>query len=369
MIYPKPKEVNGRYFCPECGDGGKDNKGWNATSGYRYHYKKEHNALLKEKAPPQEQIKDIKEIAQQVISELPKLKRLEPPNIKKGDLKDESWVLEFSDFHYGQLVKAVEVGGMSEYNPKIARERLQLLAQTIIRILEYHPNKPKELVIASLGDIVDGSILRGNQQSNIEFGVCKQVIEGVELIADFIILLSAHFPIIRFYGVYGNHARLTPNPKDAPPQENFDLMLYHFIQQRLRDIEGISIDYTEAQHMIVEIKKRNFWLDHGDTVRGWAGYPYYGADRQKNNIQAILQMFSNKADYMLMGHHHRLGIFNGIMANGSFVGGDLFSIGKLRKMGIAEQLLFAVNEKHGVVWFRPIQLSEPKELDLKIYKP
>jgi hypothetical protein len=356
MKYPKPKVSGGMYSCPIC------DKEYKTQGGYCNHYKRVHVEDKKEV------IKDIRAIADEVIKELPKLKRLQPPVVRKGDLTPESWVIVLSDWHYGQLVKAVEVGGLSEYNPCIARKRLQLLADRIIRFLEYHPNRPTEIVIATLGDMVDGSILRGNQQSNIEFGVCKQVIEGVEIISDFIILLSAHFQKIRFYGVYGNHARLTPNPKDAPPSENFDLLMYHFIQQRLKEIKGITVDYTEAQHMVVEINKHNFWLDHGDTVRGWAGYPYYGADRQKNNVQAMLQMFSEKADYMLMGHHHRLGYFNNIVANGSFVGGDLFSIGKLRRMGIAEQMLFGVNEKHGIVWTRPIKLSEPVKEQMKIYR-
>ena len=355
-MYPKTKEANGRIICPEC------SKDFSDRSGFRYHWKTTHEKIKKEV------LDNVKEIAEKVIAELPKLKRLEPPKIRKGDLKPESWVVELSDWHYGQLVKAVEVGGLSEYSPAIARERLAFLAERIIRFLEYHPNKPYELVITTLGDMVDGSILRGNQQSNIEFGVCQQVIEAVEIISDFIIMLSGYFPRIRFYGVYGNHARLTPNPKDAPPAENFDLLMYHFIQQRLKGLKDISVDYTQSQHMIVEINKHNFWLDHGDTVRGWAGYPYYGADRQKNNVMAMLSMFKERAHYMLMGHHHRFGWFNDIIANGSFVGGDLYSIGKLRRMGIAEQVLFAVNDRHGVVWVRPIKLSEPVKEQIKIYR-
>jgi uncharacterized C2H2 Zn-finger protein len=354
-MYPKTKVVGGLHQCPQC------EKTFKSRAGFRYHWGKEHTLQ-------KEQVDQIKEVTEKVIKSLPNLKRLTPPKIKKGNLKPETWLLLFSDWHYGQLVKAIEVGGFSEYNPEIAKERLGALATAVVRMLEYHPNKPNELVIAGLGDMVDGSILRGNQQSNIEFGVCRQVIEAVELIADFIIFLSGHFPVIRFYGVYGNHARLTPNPKDAPPQENFDLLLYHFIKQRIGEQKGITIEYTEAQHMIVEVEKHNFWLEHGDTVRGWAGYPYYGADREKNNIMSILAMFKEQAQYLLMGHHHRLSYFNNIIGNGSFVGGDLFSIGRLRRMGIAEQALLSVNEKHGVVWVRPLKLSEPKDVKLKIYK-
>jgi hypothetical protein len=357
MKYPKTKVVNKRVLCPEC------NKDFSDRSGFRYHWKQQHLEIVEEAV-----IDRVKEVTEQVISSLPTLKRLTPPKVTRGCLKTDSWVLLFSDWHYGQLVKAVEVGGFAEYSPVIAKLRLERLAAAIIRVLEYHPNKPDELVIAALGDMVDGSVLRGNQQSNIEFGVCRQVIEAVELIADFIILLSGHFPRIRIYGVYGNHARLTPNPKDAPPQENFDLLMYHFIKQRLGTLKDIHLEYTEAQHMIVEVKKRNLWLEHGDTVKGWAGYPYYGADREKNNVMSILSMFKEQANYMLMGHHHRLSCFNDILTNGSFVGGDLFSIGKLRRMGVAEQMLLAINEVHGLVWMRPLKLSEPKDFQIKIYR-
>lgn len=361
--YPKTEIVDNRVVCPIC------QQTFAFRSGFRRHYNKVHRGdYIPKTAKEEELMVNVKKIAQEVVGILPKLKRLSPPVIRKGELKNETWVVLVSDLHYGQLVKAIEVGGLSEYSSIIARERLEKLAQTIIRILEYHPNKPSEIVIACLGDIVDGSILRGNQQSNIEFGVVKQVIEGVELMSDFIVLLSGHFKKIRFYGVYGNHARLTPNPKDSPPQENFDLMLYHFVQQRFKGVKDISIDYTEAQHMIVKVEGYNLWLEHGDTVRGWAGYPYYGADRERNNITAILNLFNEKADYVLLGHHHRLAFFNNIIGNGSFVGGDLFSVGRLRRLNLPEQALCSFNQNHGLVWIRPIRLAEPKDMNVKIYE-
>ena len=386
--YPNTEVVNGRHVCPVC------QKGFAFRSGFRRHYNNVHrddgdvvrrtkrglgdeidtkmtSIPLKSKTKAEKEkelLKNIKDIAQEVVEVLPKLQRLTPPVIKKGELANETWTLSISDVHYGQLVKALEVGGLAEYSPAIARERIETLARSVIRVLEYHPNKPVELVIALLGDLVDGSIMRGNQQSNIEFGVVKQVIEMVELMSDLIILLSGHFKKIRIYGVYGNHGRLTRKPTDAPPQENFDLMLYHFIQQRLKGVKGVSIDYTEAQHMIVEVEGFNIWLEHGDTIRGWAGYPYYGADREKNNIATILNIFSKKIDYMFTAHHHQLAYFNRIIANGAFTGGDLYSVGKLRRMNMPEQALCAFHKRHGLVWMRPIQLANPSEMTVKIYE-
>jgi hypothetical protein len=368
--FPQPKRKNNRYLCPACGES------YNDRSGYRYHYEKKHPELLEAyqqtqgiEKPGKEVMDNAQAISKLVISELPKLKRLTPIVRPKGDLKEESWVLQLSDMHYGQLVKGVEVGGLSEYSPAIAKERLDYLAGTLVRVLEYHTNPPKELVIIFGGDIIDGSVLRGNQQSNIEFGAIQQVIEVHQLLSDFIIFLSGYFPKIRCYGVYGNHARMTANPKDSHPSENFDLLIYDIIKARVNPLKDISLEYTKAQHMIIDIQGYNFWCEHGDTVRGWMGLPFYGANREKGNINAMMGLFKQSADYLLMSHHHNPAKFNNIYINGSFPGGDLYSIGRIRAMGVPSQNLLGVNAKHGVVWDRAIRLIDKINVaDIKIYK-
>jgi len=354
MTYPKTKEENGRISCPEC------SKTFSDRSGFRYHWRK-HNKV---------ETNSIKEIGEMVIKSLEKRERLFPKDfkVKKGDLKPEVWNLLFSDLHYGQIVRGSEVGELAEYNTEIAKERVFTLAKKIVRFLEYYPNKPDELVITFLGDNADGSILRGNQQSNIEFGICRQSIEVVEIMSDFILFLSGYFKKIRCYGVYGNHTRLTQNPKDSAPSDNFDLLIYHFVKERLSGLKGITFEYTEAQHMIVEIAKHNFWIEHGDTVRGWAGFPSYGLSRQKANIQEMLGLTDNKADYFMCGHFHQSYKAGNIHINGAFVGGDLYSIGRLRKMGMPSQTLFGVQENYGIVWERDIQLMKLKKGGVKIYK-
>jgi hypothetical protein len=357
MKYPKPTKKGNKFLCPVCGSE------HNSTSGYRYHYRKYHIDAPK---IADEKAENIKKITANVIKGLSTRERLNPI-IRKGNLKPESWVLMFSDLHYGQLVKSNEVGGLSEYSPLIAKQRIEVLLSSVIHILKYHNNRPDELVIAFLGDIVDGSILRGNQQSNIEFGICKQMIETVELLTDFIVALSEYFPKIRCYGVYGNHARLTPNPKDSPPSDNFDLLVYHFVQQRIKDMKGISFDYTEAQHLIFRVREHNFWIEHGDSIRANLGFLAYGANRQKANVQEMLSIYGEKADYFLLGHFHRSNRDLNIYANGSFVGGDLYSIGRMRKMGLPVQSLIGVSEKYGAVWERPIKLSFATNIKPKIY--
>lgn len=365
MKYPEPIKVGERFMCPVC-----KQKDYKDRSGYRYHYKSEHLNKSEIKEESKGLMESCREIADMVLKELPKRTSFSPKVSKtKENLKPETWVLLLSDSQFGLDFKSNEVGGMSEYSPEIFKERLQFLAERIVRIKDYHPNPPTELVIPMLGDMVDGSVLRGNHPGAVRFGVVKQTIEVVELLTEFLIFLSRHFSNIKCFGVYGNHGRLTRKPNDASPADNFDLLTYHIIKERIRGIDNISMEYAEAQHMIVQIADHKFWLEHGETVRSWMGIPFYGAKREKASIQELMGLFGEKIDYVLLGHHHQVAKFANIYLNGSFTGGDTYSIGRLRAMGIPSQVLLSVNHKYGVVWDREIKLVEDvKSTKIKIYQ-
>ena len=307
-----------------------------------------------------------------VVKSLPKRRRLKPPQKRKKprDIKRETWLLQLSDFHFGEVVKAVEVGGIAEYDPDIATDRLGKLLYSVIRMLDYAVVEPKELVIAFQGDNIDNAIMRGQQYGQVAYGIFEQVITATELFVDFVIGLSKYFYKIRCYGVPGNHGRMTRKPTDSIPEDNFDNMIYWVLKDRLKKMRGISFDYEpRVQHLIVEIEKNLFWIQHGDTIRSWAGIPFYGADREKKNINEILGKFDTHIDYVLTAHFHTPADFNNIQMNGSFVGGDTYSVGRLRRMSTPVQKLHGVSEKHGIVWTRKLHLiDKPKKGEVKIYR-
>jgi predicted phosphodiesterase len=301
---------------------------------------------------------------------LPERRRAFPKKFSKNTewTKAETWVQLVSDLHDGLVVVPGDVGGLSEYNPKITRERMEYLAFTIGKIIQYHTNRPTTLIVPTLGDLIENAIMRGNQRANIAYDLTMQIIDATEIMTDFLLALCRYFPIVKVFGVYGNHGRSTQSPTNSPPKENFDRLIYWMLQQRLQGNKDLTIEYTDADHMIVEIEDWNFWLEHGDSVRGWMGFPYYGSIREKGSIGATLQIVREQADYLVMGHtHHALtDIDSGLIVNGSVVGGDLYSVGKLRTMNIPHQVLFGVNQKHGVVWERPIALIDDPRQDIKI---
>lgn len=294
------------------------------------------------------QIKDF-------VDELPDIK--EWKNKRKASKSNEEWVLLFSDFHYGQVVKPIEIGNFAQYNTKKAQERLMYLSRTIQHLTEYHTNPPDTLNIFFLGDMIDSVILRASQLATTEIGLVKQIIGCIDLVTQFLISLTGSFKKINCYGIGGNHSRVTKSFADSVAQDNFDILIYEMVKQKVESIKKIKITYPESTHMIVQIQNHKFWLEHGDTLRSWLGLPFYGANREKGNIQGLLNIFNQGIDYLTIGHFHQYADFNNIIMNGSFVGGDGYSIGRLRRMCMPEQTLFGVSKKYGIVWTRPIQLE------------
>jgi len=314
---------------------------------------------------------NIDDLADKVLKRLPPKKRYFPKYDKATNLVPEVWLQLFSDLHFGLVVKAAEVGGLSEYTPEIATERTMYLADTLGRILEYYPNKPDTIAVAFLGDMIDNSILRGNQRANIAMDLVSQIMLTTELLTDFLIELSKYFQFIKVFAVYGNHGRSTKGITDAPPLENFDKLIYWAVQQRIANNKNMFLDFTDAQHMLIEINTWRFWLEHGDTLKGWAGIPYYGAKRERSGISDMMSLIRTQADYLVAAHFHNalFAVDDHILMNGSVVGGDLYSIGRLRRMAVPHQMLYGINEKHGVVWNRPIQLIDnPRNLKVEIHK-
>ena len=66
-------------------------------------------------------------------------------------------------------------------------------------------------------------------------------------------------------------------------------------------------------------------------------------------------------DYILSGHFHvaqdSSTVLGKAMINGSFLGGDIYSVQSLQQARRPEQKLFAVNKKEGISWQYDIPLE------------
>jgi len=58
---------------------------------------------------------------------------------------------------------------------------------------------------------------------------------------------------------------------------------------------------SESPTMIVKHARKNFLLNHGDSVKGWSGVPFYGIERHFRRLHSLYNMI---IDFELMAHFH-----------------------------------------------------------------
>ncbi|KKN47563.1 hypothetical protein LCGC14_0661680 [marine sediment metagenome] len=282
-------------------------------------------------------------------------------NVKHTDkYRQEHVGILLSDLHIGASYTKEETGGLSEYNLEIFYKRLTILKEAVIEIVDRHRHvcDLPHLHIFCLGDIVAGMPDVGAWSSSyIDQDIYDQMFEGVAGLRDIIATWSRMFDKITFYGVYGNHGRMNRKGivKDST---NWDRICYEFVKLSLVEYDNIEWKIPKAWWLMEKIQNHNFYITHGDGIRGSMGIPYPGVERAERNI---LGLMDEKPDYMLLGHFHspaEIQTNSGrIILNGSFLGGDMYSLRDLRRKDRAEQKLFGIHEKKGITWSYNIHLE------------
>lgn len=272
--------------------------------------------------------------------------------VSKGDITKESMLLLLSDLHIGETVSSVEVNGINEYNINIMRHRLAFLADHILdiktnKLMGYQFDK---LVIGGLGDFVSGII----HQELVETGegnVAEWTLGGAFVIAQFIREMSQAFNQVEFVGIIGNHGRLTMKPRFKQRYVNWDYFLYQILSLLLANQTNVKFHIPQSFWTLYEINGKNFLFLHGDNVNSYSGIPWYGIERTIAKLKELLESKDQKFDYICMGHFHNRNILDRVkgelIINGSLIGGNEFSIGKLFTSSLASQHLCGVHHKYG----------------------
>lgn len=315
-------------------------------------------------------------------SKYPQFKPIQTNILKNG----EEWVLVISDVQLGSTIGKGETGGLGDYSFEIFKKRIAYLRQSVADILKYHTNPPKVLRIFFLGDIVDGSTIFKGQKRTLDLMTIDQVWHGVEYFSQLVYDLAKMFPEVKCYGIPGNHGRIGEKGENWL-MDNLDILVYRFIKEKLKysGIDNVSFDISDSWYQLVYVNNWIFLLEHGDSFRGWAGIPFYGARRTKMNFQDLLQDFklefvseseekkhrnlTEKFNYVVFGDKHQPAMFNNVIMNGCWPGGSELSLKYMQAAGLPQQWLFSVSQKFGITWMRNVYLDEPNTdiRKIKIY--
>lgn len=238
-----------------------------------------------------------------VIPQFPVPESIEPPKPVIRKTK-ETAVLLISDWHIGEVVSEEETLELGAFNSEIAAARVELIAEkTIDLITGYTRSRIDTLVVGALGDMVSGQIHEELERTQ-DLNAAEQVYVAAQLLAFLLSELSAYFNI-KFIGVVGNHGRLKQKKEAKEKYVNWDYIVYQICSLLLRDNNRIEWRISKSPHAFVEIEGHLFLFTHGDTVRSWAGIPWYGISRYANNMRELLNRKGLILDGLCMGHFHQ----------------------------------------------------------------
>lgn len=266
----------------------------------------------------------------------------------------ETQVALLGDIQYGRVTPS--------FNTEIARKRLAYYGSKIVRIGDLHRKAypVDDLVVLGLGDMIDNENLFPTQPYQVEIPVFQQVSELAEMVGTWLVDLADEYKNVSFYGVPGNHGRVS---RFNNPVTNWDNMFYMVLESILRTHPRIKVKMPKTLYdwyQVVDVRGHGLLMVHGDQFRSWLGYPWYAATRK---AQAWLASIPEPFQYMIHGHFHTqmMGLdINGaeLIANGTFLSGDEYSLRVIGSTGSIKQITFGVNEHHGISWRYGILLDD-----------
>lgn len=301
------------------------------------------------------QLKHIYDILAQKISPLEPVKL--PFNTKtraRRDRTPEHMILLLSDTHVGQEFTLADTGGLTEYNVEIFTRRATNLIEAVIDIYNLHSQlyRIPELHVLGLGDVVQGDNKSGQWGSAYNASsvpVDEQVILASDVMAKMLSVWSNVFEKVIFNGVVGNHGR-TGAYNTEKVRTNWDNIAYALLQGRMSGHRNVSVEYKPAWWEVKKINGTGFCLVHGDDLR--KNITSIMSDEQR--IASLLRRKQESFNVLVAGHFHsfqEIETTNGmILLNGSFVGGDIFSMKNLKSCSRPTQTILGVHPEHGVTW-------------------
>lgn len=284
----------------------------------------------------------LKEIAEEVFSNISKLPKLSNPSPISISKKRKDAILEISDWHYG-----IDVDNhFNKYNTDIAKNRIEYLTDRVYSIL--YKEEIDHLHVVNLGDMIAGRIhSQIRYQSRID--VITQIMEVSEYIAQMLSILSNFFKI-DYYDTLDNHSRLEPKLSDSLDLESLARLTSWYLKQRLKDNENVVINENKFSDDIITFNVFNHKVlgVHGDK------------DNPSNVIEKLSMLTQEHYDLVLAAHYHHFQCDERnntlLVGNGSLMGTDDFAK-NLRLSGKPSQNLIICTPKSPVYCIYKIDLD------------
>ncbi len=290
----------------------------------------------------------------------------------------------FSDLHLGSEIDKRVTNGTAEYSIDIAIERLARWRDGVLRFLQLDglALEIPSLHIFALGDDFEGhGDMFPTQKLQMGESIMFQYTLFVELMTDVILSFLERVPKVVIYKVPGNHGRVASTAKADYPPDNFELMAWENIADRvarrtggewhelnngIRALTGGQVDFYISRSFFITalIAGKLIYARHGHRIGG-LNRTYTGAIDNAFRMNAIIGRVCN---YMFKGHLHEAQeaepmISGQIIQSGCFVGPSLLSVEANRpSASIPSQEMYAIHPKYGLTHHHRIYLATADEI-------
>lgn len=276
-----------------------------------------------------------------------------------------------SDLHWGEVVRAEEVGGVNEFNRTIAKARLRRFVDTLIDLAVNHMVNPQYpgLVLCLGGDIISGNIHEELRDTN-EGYIQQTLIEVQDELAAAITLLANVFGKVFVPCVVGNHGRTTMKPRaKGRAYESYEWNLYQQLERHFRNDRRVQFFIPGETDAYFTVLGHRFLLTHGDTLGVRGGDGIIGAlgpiARGAFKVGRSESQIGRDFDTILMGHWHTYiprSEAVPVIVNGTLKGYDEYARLYLRvPYSRPSQALWFVHGKHGITAQWQIFLDDKRQ--------
>lgn len=270
-----------------------------------------------------------------------------------------------SDWHFGEVVRPSEIGGVNEYNVALAKERAKSFITVAIDLLRNHLARGKYpgVVFALGGDMISGSIHEELARSN-ELEDMPAVLELVGVLTWCIKTLADEFGAVFVPCVTGNHGRTTRKPvAKRRNHSNFDWLTYQILAKRFEDDKRVTFFIPDGPDAYYRVHNTRYLLTHGDQFRGGDGMigalgPISRGDKKK---RARNGQTDRSFDVMLLGHWHQYIHLTRFIVNGSLKGYDEYADANNFDVEPAQQAVWITHPDHGITFRMPIYVQRKEK--------
>jgi hypothetical protein len=267
-----------------------------------------------------------------------------------------------SDWHWGEVIQASQVGGVNAYNLEIAHARAKRLVSVAIDLLNNHMVNPKYpgFIFALGGDMISGDIHDELKETN-DIPLVPAVLDLFGVLIWCVETLADSFGRIFVPCVTGNHGRNTQKIRAKDRAfTSFDWMLYCMLERHFQNDKRVTFMVPDGPDAFYKVYEHRYLLTHGDQFRGGDGMigalgPIIRGDHKKRsrNNQVGLGY-----DTLVLGHWHQLIQMNRLIVNGSLCGYNEYAYAGNFPFETPKQALWVTHPQHGITFSIPVHVGD-----------